>query len=199
MYFTSHSLSRQRNKALDDLQYFSTDNIGPPHESEDYKVKEYLDKLSNNNHQEQSRSVTPNTVTTETADFSENTILKSKEPYRPGYQNSNMAKSVDQLDTQYRPPQHTPIMSRSTDNIIQNYQGGYGRTGMGPEFNVRQQQRPITPNSMVHSEPNDRPSRELMTMPLVQQTEPKVKIPVPAMRTSVATITSTTGLLHTEL
>nr|XP_045612917.1 neuroligin-like protein glit-1 isoform X1 [Procambarus clarkii] len=193
------SAKRQRNKALDDLQYFSTDNIGPPHESEDYKVKEYLDKLSNNNHQEQSRSVTPNTVTTETADFSENTILKSKEPYRPGYQNSNMAKSVDQLDTQYRPPQHTPIMSRSTDNIIQNYQGGYGRTGMGPEFNVRQQQRPITPNSMVHSEPNDRPSRELMTMPLVQQTEPKVKIPVPAMRTSVATITSTTGLLHTEL
>ncbi|KAK8718703.1 hypothetical protein OTU49_014534 [Cherax quadricarinatus] len=115
-----------------------------------------------------------------------------------------MAKSVDQLVNQYHPAQNAPSMSRSTDNIMQNYQGGYGRSGMGPELSGRQlqqpqQQRPVTPSSVVHSEPNGQPSRDYMTQPLVQYTESKVSTPVPAMRTSIATITSTTGLLHTEL
>ena len=39
---------RQRNKALDDLQYYSTENIDL---QDDYKVREYLDKMSTNNEQ----------------------------------------------------------------------------------------------------------------------------------------------------
>lgn len=151
-----------------------------------------------------------------------------------------MAKSVDQInqpryqvDRSHDPHPSKVHLSRSTDNILENYQKAYITADMGPQLNGHTHQpqarknnnnnnnnitmtppqhmrpitpatevRPITPASEVHSEPVRRPSYDstFATQPLVyQELEKPPRTPVPAVRTSVATITSTTGLLHTEL
>ena len=240
----SSSIHRQRNKALDDLQYISSDHLEPSNDQDDYKVREYLDRLSNhqlsNGHTTSrpitpmSRPITPNTVTTEAPELSEAGTLKrgngNQECYR--HNHHTMAKSVDQLNhPRYQSnysndPQPTQVhLSRSTDNILESYPRSYITPDMGPQLNGHthqpqqrknnnnnnhivamtppQQMRPITPAaSEVHSEPLRRPSYDsaFATQPLVcEELEKPPRTPVPMIRTSVATITSTTGLLHTEL
>lgn len=117
-------------------------------------------------------------------------------------------------------------LSRSTDNILESYPRPYITPDMGPQLNGHvqqpqpqqrkistnnnnninmtppQQMRPITPVSEIHSEPLRRPSYDsaFSTQPLVcDELKKAPRTPVPTVRTSVATITSTTGLLHTEL
>ncbi|KAK4300064.1 hypothetical protein Pmani_027712 [Petrolisthes manimaculis] len=242
------SAKRQRNKALDDLEFYSTPG-------DDYKVREYLDALSSH-HPQTSRPVTPATVITEAPDPSEAGTLRLgsiRDSYHPAHNGTVMAKSVDQLHRPVaqsnsnphttlshstneilrpQPNSNTEILkpqphsnneihlkpqtiSHSTDNIMQQYQQ---QPYMGKDKEMQMNGghtvpfRPVTPISMVHSEPGIRhPTLEYnMTRPpgsdgqrsnsLQRPTEDsRTKTPVPAVRTSVATITSTTGLLNTEL
>lgn len=183
---------------MDDLQYYSTENLNP-NQDEDYKVREYLDKLANNNHSVPSRSVTPNTlISTDQSvqpDQSDPTVYKSRDQY--------MAKSVDQLNYPYRQGQQNGRMTKSTDNIIENYHVAYPTSATATELNERQPQRPVTPISTLHSEPNGRAFSSYMMKQTVTQPPDNTVMaqPVPAVRTSrsVATITSTTGLLNTDL
>lgn len=251
-------LCRQRNKALDDLEFYSTPG-------DDYKVREYLDALSSQP-PHTSRPVTPATVTTEAPEPSEAGTLRLstiRDPYQPAHNGTGMAKSMDHLHrpvVQSNPTPNTTFshstneilrpqpnsnsdilkpqphstnevnlrpqpLSHSTDNIMQQYQQQQQQqkqqqpqlpyTGKDKEVHMNGGHtapfRPVTPVSMVHSEPNTRhPTEEYMTRPpgsdgrqynsLQRPTEDnKAKMPVPAVRTSVATITSTTGLLNTEL
>lgn len=192
------------------------------------------------------RSVTPYTVTSTEPiiQADHNTIVKSSEPYQQGYyRNSKPAKSVDQLEQPYRSGyQNVMPTSRSAGNIIENYNTSYPNHGVGAELNghYQPQQRPITPTSMIHSEPNSRqqrpitptsmihsepngrqqrpitptsmihsepngrqqPSQYMMTQQVTQPPEKTMMAPPqPAARISrsVATITSTSGMLNTDL
>ena len=195
---------RQRNKALDDLQYYSTENLNPV-QDEDYKVREYLDKLSNNNHRDPpiSRSVTPNTlISTDQSihhDQNEMTAFKTRDQY--------MAKSVDQINYHYQNVQHNGRMTKSSDNIIENYNTSYPTPAAATELNEQHIQRPVTPISTLESEPNGRMfSSYMMKEPDIHPLGNNINAsqPVPAVRSSKSTATiisrsSTAGLLHTDL
>lgn len=202
------SAKRQRNKALDDLQYYSTENLTPQQESEDYKVREYLNKLANNNHDETpSRSVTPYTVaSTDPIIQTDHNNTKSRDPYQQSYyKDTKTAKSVDQLEQPYRPGyQNMMPSSRSAGNIIENYHTSYHNPGAELNGHYQpQQQRSITPTSTIHSEPNGKPTTQyMMTQQVTKPPEKEVRaVPQPATRVSrsVATITSTSGMLNTDL
>lgn len=202
------SFCRQRNKALDDLQYYSTENLNPQQESEDYKVREYLNKLANNNHDETpSRSVTPYTVaSTDPIIQTDQNNTKSRDPYQQGYyRDTKTTKSVDQLEQPYRPGyQNMMPSSRSAGNIIENYHTSYHNPGAELNGHYQpQQQRSVTPTSTIHSEPNGRPTTQyMMTQQVTKPPEKEVRaVPQPATRVSrsVATITSTSGMLNTDL
>ncbi|XP_068200877.1 cholinesterase isoform X1 [Palaemon carinicauda] len=190
------SAKRQRNKALDDLQYYSTENLNPVPD-DDYKVREYLNKLSNNNHEETapSRSMTPTTlISTDQSTHHEMTAFKTQDQY--------MAKSVDQLNYPSRHGRPNGRMTKSTDNIIENY-NVYPNSPTPTETSEKPPQRPITPISTLESEPNGRMfSSYIITKSSVQPPSNNTRAqPIPAVRTSrsTATISSNAGLLHTDL